>query len=230
MSEERINAFFGDDQHTGLGTGWWSGILAVFFGVLAFGGVLTLHFPQYLSTPEMRIYYPMNIIRLGIEASIWAAMVFGVLSAILRKKKVMGFTGMLLAAVAAALGGSSVPINAPLTNGPAIGLDWFLLDLFLMTLIYVPIERLWPQYPAQGTFRKQWTLDVVYFMSTHLPIQILSFLVLLPATQATHYLALPVVSQSIATLPLLIQFLLAVLVADLSEWAIHFALHKVPFL
>ena len=76
MNEERINAFFGDDQNTGLGTGWWSGILAVFFGVLAFGGVLTLHFPQYLSTPEMRIYYPMNIIRMGIEAAIWAAMVF----------------------------------------------------------------------------------------------------------------------------------------------------------
>jgi len=230
MSEERINAFFGDDQNTGFGTGWWSGILAVFFGVLAFGGVICLHFPQFLSTPEMRIYYPMNIIRMGIETAIWAAMVFGVLSAILRKKKVMGFTGMLLAAAGAALGGSSVPINEPLTNGPAIGLDWFLLDLFLMTLIYVPIERLWPQYPAQGTFRKQWTLDVVYFMSTHLPIQILSFLVLLPATQATHYLALPVVAQSIAALPLIIQFLLAVLVADLSEWAIHFALHKVPFL
>jgi len=35
-----------------------------------------------------------------------------------------------------------------------IGMDWFLLDLLLMALIYVPLERLWPQYPEQGTFRK----------------------------------------------------------------------------
>ena len=76
-----------------------------------------------------------------------------------------------------------MPINQPLTDGPAIGLDWFLLDLFLMALIYVPIERLWPQYPAQGAFRDQWSLDVVHFLSTHLPIQILLFLVLLPATR-----------------------------------------------
>jgi lathosterol oxidase len=75
----------------------------------------------------------------------------------------------LFATAATVLGGSSVKINGTLRDGPAIGLDWFLLDLFLMALIYVPLERLWPQYPEQGTFRKEWTLDVVYFMSTHLP-------------------------------------------------------------
>jgi lathosterol oxidase len=135
-----------------------------------------------------------------------------------------------LAIAATALGGSSVQINENLHNGPAIGLDWFLLDLLLMALIYVPLERFWPQYPQQGTFRKDWVLDVVYFMSTHLPIQILSFLVLLPATQATKYLAVPILRDSIARLPWLLQFFLAVLVADIAEYFIHFAFHKVPFL
>jgi sterol desaturase/sphingolipid hydroxylase (fatty acid hydroxylase superfamily) len=93
-----------------------------------------------------------------------------------------------------------------------------------------PIERLWPQYPEQGTFRDQWTLDIVYFMSTHLPIQILSLLVLLPATEATKYLAVPSLQNFIAHLPLVLQFFLAVVVADLAEWTVHLALHKVPFL
>ena len=230
MNEEQINSFFGDGEKTGFGTGWWSGILAAFFGVLAFGGVLCLHFPQILTAPELRVHYPMPIIRMLIQTAIWAALVFGVLSAILRKKKVLGFTGMVLAGAAAAWGGSSVPINQPLSDGPAIGLDWFLLDLFVTSLMYVPIERLWPQYPAQGTFRKQWTLDVIYFLSTHLPIQVLSFLVLLPATQATHYLAIPAAAQLVAALPMLVQLFLAVLVADLAEWAVHFAFHKVPYL
>jgi lathosterol oxidase len=204
--------------------------LSAFFGLLSFGGVLCLHFPQLLSSPELRSHYPMHTMRVLIESLIVGAMVFGIISSILRKKKTLAFTGMLFATLAAALGGSSVQINENLRNGPAIGLDWFLLDMLLMAVIYVPLERLWPQYPAQGTFRKDWTLDVVYFMSTHLPIQILSFLVLLPATQAVKYLGLPALQHLIARLPWLLQFFLAVVVADTAEYFIHLALHKVPFL
>src|SRR5438045_6425760 len=142
--------------------------------------------------------------RVLIQCLIAAAILFGVISSILRKKKVLGFTGMLLAVAATALGGSSVQISETPRGGLAIGLDWFLLDLFLMALIYVPLERLWPQYPKQGTFRNEWTLDVVYFMSTHLPIQILSFLVLLPAIQATKYLGVPALQALIARMPWLL--------------------------
>src|SRR5260370_42261790 len=71
---------------------------------------------------------------------------------------------------------------------------------------------------------------MVYFMSTHLPIQILSFLVLLPATQATKYLGVPALQEFIARLPWFLQFFLAVVVADIAEYFIHLALHKVPFL
>jgi sterol desaturase/sphingolipid hydroxylase (fatty acid hydroxylase superfamily) len=228
--EQKINEFFGDAESTGFGTGWWSGILSVFFGFLSFGAVLCLHFPQLLSSPELRPHYPMHTMRVLIQCLIIGAILFGVISSIRRKKKTLALTGMLLAVAATALGGSSVQINETPHGGLAIGLDWFLLDLFLMALIYVPLERLWPQYPKQGTFRNQWTLDVVYFMSTHLPLQILSFLVLLPATQATKYLGVPVLQEFIARIPWLLQFFLAVVVADVAEYFIHLALHKVPFL
>jgi sterol desaturase/sphingolipid hydroxylase (fatty acid hydroxylase superfamily) len=228
--EQKINEFFGDAESTGFGTGWWSGVLSAFLGVLSFGGVFCLQFPQLLTSPELRSYYPVHLIRLLIQGFIVAAVLFGVISSILRKKKILALTGMLLAIAATALGGSSVQMNGHVRNGLAIGLDWFLLDLFLMALIYVPLERLWPQYPKQGTFRKDWTLDVVYFMSTHLPLQILSFLVLLPATQATKYLGVPALQQLVARIPWLLQFFLAVVVADVAEYFVHLALHKVPFL
>lgn len=230
MLEQKINDFFGDAESTGFGTGWWSGVLASFCGFLAFGAVLCLHFPQVLTSPELRPHYPMHVIRMLIECLIVGTLILGTISSILRKKKVLAFTGLLLATTATVLGGSSVQINENLRNGPAIGLDWFLLDMLLMALIYVPLERLWPQYPEQGTFRKQWTLDVVYFMSTHLPIQILSFLVLLPATQAVKYLGIPALQHLIARMPWLLQFFLAVVIADFAEFFIHLALHKVPFL
>ena len=230
MNEQQIGAFFGAERDSRIGNGWWSGVMAVFCGALAFGAVLCLHFPQILTSPELRAYYPVDLMRLLIKSLIWAALLFALLSSILGKNKRLALTGMVLALAAAGLGGSSVPINQPLTDGPAIGLDWFLLDLFLMALIYVPIERIWPQYVEQGTFRPQWTLDVVYFLSTHLPIQILSFLVLLPATKATEYLSVPVLAHAIASLPYVVQFFFAVVVADVAEWTIHYALHKVPFL
>jgi len=228
--EQKINGFFGDAESTGFGTGWWSGILSAFFGFLSFGGVLCLHFPRLLSAPELRPHYPMHTMRVLIQCLIVAAVFFGVISSILRKKKILALTGMLLAIAATALGGSSVQINETPHGGLAIGLDWFLLDLFLMALIYVPLERLWPQYPEQGSFRTGWTQDVVYFMSTHFPIQILSFLLLLPATLATKYLGVPALQALIARLPWLLQFFLAIVVADLAEYFIHLALHKVPFL
>lgn len=230
MIEQKINEFFGDAESTGAGTGWWSGVLSAFFGILSFGAVLCLHFPQLLTSPELRSHYPMHTMRLLTQCLIVGAVLLGIISSILRKKRILALTGTLFAVAATAWGGASVHINPDLRNGPAIGLDWFLLDMLLMGIIYTPLERLWPQYPNQGTFRNQWTLDVVYFMSTHLPIQVLSFLVLLPATQAVKYLGVPVLQHFIARIPWLLQFVLAVVVADLAEYFVHLALHKVPFL
>ena len=99
-----------------------------------------------------------------------------------------------------------------------------------MTLIFSPIEVLWPAYPKQSVFRPEWLMDIVYFLSTHLPIQITSFLILLPATQLTHVPGQRRRSEAMGSLPWLVQFLLAVLVADLAEYWIHRAFHKVPFL
>src|SRR5260370_15082154 len=136
--EQRINKFFGDAESTGFGTGWWSGILSVFFGFLSFGGVLCLHFPQLLSSPELRPHYPMRTMRVLIQCLIVGAILFGIVSSILRKKKILALTGMLLAIAATALGGSSVRINETPHGGLAIGLDWVFLDMVLMALIYLP--------------------------------------------------------------------------------------------
>ncbi|MEO5687954.1 MAG: sterol desaturase family protein [Burkholderiaceae bacterium] len=230
MLERKINEVFGDEEPGHIGTGWWSGILSTFFGLLSLGAVVCLHFPQLLTSPELRAFYPMSIMRLLIQGVIVAAIVFGVANAVLRRKKILGLTGMSLALVATLLGGASVPINGTLGTGPAIGLDWFLLDMLLMTLIFSPIEVLWPAYRKQSVFRDEWLLDIVYFLSTHLPIQITSFLILLPATQLTRYLGVPAVLAAMGSLPWLVQIFLAILVADLCEYAVHRLFHTVPWL
>ncbi len=227
MLEQRINKVFGDDEPSHFGSGWWSGVLSAFFGMLAFGAVVCLHFPRLLSSPELRPYYQMDLSRLLIQAVILGAIFFGVVSAMLRKKKVLALTGMAFALGATLLGGSSVPINEDLGTGPAIGLDWFLLDLLLMTLIFSPIEVLWPAYPQQSVFRNEWLNDIVYFLSTHLPIQVTTFLILLPATQINSVLHFSTIPDQVAKLPWLVQFFLAVLIADLAQYWIHRSMHMV---
>src|ERR1700741_5374524 len=221
MLEQKLNRMFGDSDPTGFGTGWWSGVLSAFFGLLAFGAVICLHFPQMLSSPELRPFYRMDIIRMTIQGVIAGAIFFGVVSAMLRKKKVLALTGMLFALGATLLGGASVPINEELRAGPAIGPYWFLLDMLLMTLIFSPIEVLWPAYPKQSVFRAEWLNDIGYFLSTHLPIQITSFLILLPATQLTSTLNVAFIAEAMGKLPWLLQFLLAILVADVAQYWIH---------
>src|SRR5882672_3742053 len=114
MIEQKVNEFFGDAEPTGFGTGWWSGVLAAFFGFLALGAVICLHFPQILTSPELRGYYPMPLMRMLIQWLIVGAILLGVVSAMLRRKKVLALTGMALSLGATLLGGASVEINEPL--------------------------------------------------------------------------------------------------------------------
>ena len=138
MNEQQLNDFLGDNEDKRLGTGWWANVLSAFFGVLAFGGVLCLYFPQLLTTPELRAHYPVDMIRLLIQGLIWSSLLFGTIGALLRKKKVLALCGLGLATVAALLGGANVKLPGELSDGPAIGLDYFLLDLFATALILCP--------------------------------------------------------------------------------------------
>src|ERR1700758_4494179 len=97
MLEQKISELFGDNDPTGFGTGWGSGVLSAFFGLLAFGAVVCLHFPQLLTSPELRPYYPVYLIRLLIQAVIVGAILLGVVSAMLRRKKALALTGMVFA-------------------------------------------------------------------------------------------------------------------------------------
>ncbi len=92
----------------------------------------------------------MHVMRILIQGLIVGAIVFGVVSALLRKKKVLPLSGMLLAFAAILFGGASVPINQTLHDGPAIGLDWFLLDLLMMALIYVSTSASGRSIPSRA--------------------------------------------------------------------------------
>src|SRR5689334_11984967 len=230
MSDAFFQKVFGDSEPTEIGRGWISGVLGVFFGLLGLGGALCLHFPALLTLPDARAHYPMTIMRLLIQGMIAGAFVCAAISAILRQRKVLALTGGLLAAVAALLGGGSTALPGEVGSHYGIGFDWFLLDLLVMTLVFVPVERFWPLHPGQKTFRPQWTTDAFYFVATHLPAQLLTFLMVAPALFLTKWLAIPPLQHFVQRWPYLVQLIAAIFVADLCQYCVHRMFHTVPFL
>jgi sterol desaturase/sphingolipid hydroxylase (fatty acid hydroxylase superfamily) len=230
MSDAFLEKLFGDSEPSHLGSGWVSGVLSAFFGLLGLGGVLCLHYPALLTLPDARAHYPMTIIRVLIQGFIVAALVLGAISAILRQRKVLALTGIALGLAAALLGGGSTPLPQEVRSSVGLGFDWFLLDLFVMTIVFVPVERFWPLHPQQKTFRPEWSTDYFYFVATHLPAQLITFLMLIPATAALKWLGIPPLIKTVGSLPFLIQLPLAIVVADLAQYATHRAFHKIPFL
>src|SRR5580698_4493165 len=228
MSDEFFRKAFGDDEPVHVGSGWISGVCGVFLGLLALGGTLCLRFPQILTLPEARAKYPIAIMRVLIQGAIFAAFAFAAASAIMRQRKVLALTGAALALAAAALGGGTVPLPQEVATKTGIGLDWFVLDLFVMTIVFVPLERIWPLHPNQGTFRPEWTTDAFYFVATHLPSQLINFLMLLPAALAAPWLAIPQFQAYVRNWPFVVQLLAVILVADLSQYAVHRMFHKIP--
>lgn len=229
-ADDFFRKLFGDSEPTGLGSGWISGVSSVFLGMLGLGGAICLHYPALLTLPDARAHYPMGVIRFLIQGAIVAAFVLGAISALLRQRKVLALTGISLGLAAALLGGGSVPLPGEVASKTGIGFDWFLLDLLVMTLVFLPLERFWPLHPGQKTFRDEWTTDSFYFVATHLPAQLLTFLMVLPATVVARGLAIPRLSEAVGSWPFVVQLLAAIFVADLSQYVVHRAFHTIPAL
>ncbi len=221
---------FDDGEPARLGSGWISGTASVFFGALSVGAVACLHLPEVLTWPGVRTVYALSWIRPLVATVIGTAFALGLLSALLRRRKVLGLTGMGLALLASLGGGASVPVDAPPDSSFGLGLDWFLLNLLLLALVFVPMERLFPQRPAQSTFRTGWTTDLVHFLVSHLLVQISAWLTLVPATTALRLWLWPDVHAWVAALPWVAQWLAIVLLADLGEYTMHRLFHRVPWL
>jgi sterol desaturase/sphingolipid hydroxylase (fatty acid hydroxylase superfamily) len=221
---------FDDAEPTVAGSGWWSGTASVLCGVLAVAGVACFLFPDYLTTPDVRARLPLAWARAMLQAVIVLAFVLGLLSTALRRRKVMGLFGMSLAAIASILGGSGIDFTLSRSDAPSLGLDWFALNVLLLAALFVPMERLWPLRPEQSTFRRGWTTDSLYFLTSHLFVQVTTFLILAPAQAAFTALEGQAWRDAIAELPLIIQFFAVLLCADLAEYFIHRLFHTVPLL
>ncbi|WP_162789425.1 sterol desaturase family protein [Altererythrobacter sp. ZODW24] len=228
--EEWLSSFFGDDRRRSFGSGWISGTLSIVLGVLALCSIFAVRFPQWLTVPELRDRYPLELVRWAIDLGILASLLLAGLSMILRRRKALGITGLLLAAAALALGAGDAPLGNSAENSVYFGLDWFVLGVLSTATLFVPLERAFPLKREQGAFRKGWLTDTQYFFMSHALVQLMSVLVLLPVVNLGGMLAIAEVQQFAIMMPLPLQFIACLVIADFTQYWVHRAFHRIPLL
>jgi hypothetical protein len=149
--------------------------------------------------------------------------VLGAISVTLRQNKALGVSGIAFALAAALLGGSQVPVDGELTQGPFLGLDWFLLSLMLYSATFVPLERLFALRPEQDVFRPAWRTDLMYFGMSALLLQLTTLLTMRPAMVFFDWAASARVQAWVAGQPGVVQFLEILALTDLCQYWIHHA-------
>jgi sterol desaturase/sphingolipid hydroxylase (fatty acid hydroxylase superfamily) len=219
-----------EPEPTGLGHGWISGVLSIVLGILGLGGVFCLLYPERLTTPTLRELYPVPLMRALIHFILVASFAAGSISIVLRRRKTMGIAGVGLATLAVLLGGWDIPIEGDFRQRGYLGLDWFLLNLLALALVFVPMERLFARLREQGIFRAGWRTDAVHFFVSHLLVQVSVFLTLLPSKVFFAWAVSERLHRAVASQPYLLQFVEIILVADLAEYWVHRAFHRVPWL
>ena len=59
-----------------IGEGKISGYLSIYLGVISLGAVLCFHFPEYFTTPEFRVHYPLETLRYALLGCLVLAFAF----------------------------------------------------------------------------------------------------------------------------------------------------------
>jgi sterol desaturase/sphingolipid hydroxylase (fatty acid hydroxylase superfamily) len=93
----------------------------------------------------------------------------------------------------------------------------------------VPLEQLFARLP-QRVLRRGWTTDLAHFAMSHLLVQVTVLFTLMPAAIFFRWAVHPAIQGAVAAQPLLLQFAEIIVVADLSEYAVHRLFHAVPWL
>jgi hypothetical protein len=123
----------------------------------------------------------MALVRAAIASGLAAAIALGALALLADRGRRLGTLGLALALAAQLAGGAGVEVATPVPPSPHLGLDWFVLDLLLLVLVFVPLERAFARLPEQPVFRRGWRTDLAHFFASHLLLQATSLLTLAPA-------------------------------------------------
>ena len=208
-----------------LGEGTISAYLSIFFSLISFGAVICFLFPEYFTTEEFRSYYPIEMLRWILFACLFFSFMFALLSILLSKRTKHAFIGMSVSVLAILLGGTSIEVKEFEQSIFSISLDWMLLEILVLSLIFIPIEMFLPKRSEQTKFHPEWKTDLIYLFKAQLLVQYIAVAVKLPAELFFSDIGMEQVQNLVSYLPFLLQLFLAMFVADLFQYLAHRSFH-----
>ena len=213
------------------GKGMVSGVIALGLALLCFLGVLAFHWPEYLTTPQLRQAYKVDVIR---QLLFWSLVLSGsiaLFNIIRGRARWLAFGSFALIGLCLALGGHKVPVDSDFPDHtPYIGLDWFILDLLGSTLIFIFIEKLFALRKDQPVFRAEWQTDFQHFVVNHMLVGFVLLATNLLVHRLFGWAANDGIRGWVQQLNFWAALFLIVLVADLVQYWTHRAYHEVPML
>ena len=207
----------------------WLAHIAAALGVSTLLGVLCFHFPELLTSRDFRAVYSETFARHLLLFGLVAAFASGTFAILRGRDRGVAMLGVGSAALAVLLGGATVHFDAIDSTAFSLGLDWFVISLFFSALVFIPIERMLPVRPM-APLRQEWRTDLAYFFMGHVLVQFVLIAATASTSMADALVASETVKDAIRALPVWLQFLLAVLAADLAQALLHRAYHNTPWL
>ncbi|SED05833.1 lathosterol oxidase [Tenacibaculum sp. MAR_2009_124] len=213
-----------------VGEGRISGAISIFLGALSLIGILCFKFPEQLTTPEFREIYSADMVENLMLGAIIATFLFALISLLLNKNKKKAVIGICLGVLTIVFGGFTVEGRAVDKLDWSVGLDWLILDLFIMALLFVPIELAFPKNRLQSKFHKEWRTDLIYFGISHLAIQLFGVITKKPAVAFFGWMDLDQIHLWVSELPFVVELFLALLITDIFQYWAHRTFHSHHYL
>lgn len=227
---EKLNQLTASHGELRRGKGLISGVIALSLAILCFLGVLAFHFPEYLTTPQLRKSYDVELMRQLLYWSMVIAGGIALFNIAFGRARWLALGAFVLVVLAALLGGHKVPVGDFADNTPYIGLDWFILDLLGSSLIFIFIEKLFALRKDQPVFRPEWQTDFHHFIVNHMVVGFVLLATNLMVHKLFGWAANDGVRGWVQNLNFFVALFLIVLVADLVQYWTHRAYHEVPLL
>ena len=213
-----------------LGSGWLSGTGGLLAALVSLVAVICMQWPSLLTTPEVRVIASAPWFRVALHVILLLAYVFSFTSIVLRENKLLGFTGLAIAMIAALMGGPQASETVHVQTPAYFGLDFFVLNLLFTGFLFIPLERFAPHVKEQTVFRAEWREDLFYYLVSSLFVQVLAFLTLAPAKIVVAVSSVEMFRQWIGAQNVVLQVLEIMFLTDLVQYWVHRLFHRIPFL
>lgn len=212
------------------GEGRISGYVSALLGLLSLLAVLCFLFPEWLTTAELRKVYSEQFARTALLSGLVVSFALGTLNILRNKRKRLGLTGVIASGLAVLLGGSDIQFEEIGQTPYSLGLDWFVLALLVSAIVFIPLEKLYAKDAAQHILRPHWRTDLAYFFVSHMLVQFILIFITASSTLLVGWAISADFQAWVQALPVVLQFFLAVLLADLGQYWLHRLYHVVPWL